>query len=192
MFKKLWKRISIMDFKIFLIAVALILLILYFDFIIYFINLLPRVSLDGSALNNRILLITFIGILWYSWETRGMRFQMKRQNDLTVQENRPYLKVYIQGKKLFISNIGKSDALNIRLTLGHKTKGKHEPSPYHTLGIGKQIEIDIREHEDWDIMSVIVEYEHPVITLEKPYRSLIKLVNKGGGVFKEEPIAIPK
>ncbi len=187
--KKWLKRINYKAIGFIIISIAFS---LYFEYIICLLNKIPGVSLNNTvSTSDRILLITFIGIIWYSVETRGMRSQMIRQNDLlTEQNNRPYIQIGLHGNKLRFKNIGKGDAFKISITLENKIKGKYKFSPYFILGIGKWIELPMDDYKDWDIISVIAKYEHTDKSIKNTYWAQIKLVNNEDGQFHEQPIAI--
>ena len=79
---------------------------MYLDWLISLFNYIPGISLNtGISISDRILLVTFIGIVWYSLETRGMKIELIKQNDLMVEQNRPYIKMYLSSGKLNIENI---------------------------------------------------------------------------------------
>ncbi|MBU1953728.1 hypothetical protein KKH03_02015 [Patescibacteria group bacterium] len=123
--KKWLKRINYKAIGFIIISIVFS---LYFEYIICLFNEIPGVSLNNTvSTSDRILLITFIGIIWYSVETRGMRSQMIRQNDLlTEQNNRPYIQIGLHGNKIRFENIGKGDAFKIAITL-------ENPNSIHTL-----------------------------------------------------------
>ncbi len=66
--------------------------------------------------NNIILSLTFLALVWYSWETRRMVNQIVKQNKLQLS---PFLVVYFRGdgaaKKFRIRNLGRGVALNIQI-----------------------------------------------------------------------------
>jgi len=60
-----------------------------------------------------LLFLTLIAISWYSWETRGLKKEMVLQNELSL---RPRLVFFaIQGRELWVKNIGKGAALDIQI-----------------------------------------------------------------------------
>lgn len=72
--------------------------------------------LATQNISNIILSLTFVAIIWYSWETRRIANQIVKQNQLQLS---PFLVVYFRGdgsaKKFRIRNLGKGVALNIQI-----------------------------------------------------------------------------
>lgn len=67
--------------------------------------------------NESILALTLIAIIWYSWETRGMKNQLVEQKELSL---RPFVVIRIEPlgenrSKVMLLNLGGGAALNITL-----------------------------------------------------------------------------
>ena len=64
------------------------------------------------ALTDWILLATIGAILWYSWETRGMKKEMVKQTELRI---RPQIIAYLdkKGQNFLIMNVGNGTAMNV-------------------------------------------------------------------------------
>lgn len=65
-----------------------------------------------GVINIVVLFLTFIVIIWYSWETRQLRKVTQKQLELNIL---PILSVEQITDKLIIKNIGKSPALNVAI-----------------------------------------------------------------------------
>ena len=77
-----------------LFFLAYITVIIFLDWIILLLNKIPYLSISGFAtITDRILLLTLLGLLWYVWETRGMKNEMVTQTEL---EQKPIPMMYIR------------------------------------------------------------------------------------------------
>jgi hypothetical protein len=67
-----------------------------------------------NIMANLILFITFLAIVWYSWETRRLVRLTRKQIRIAIE---PIIVVEdVSGGKIKIKNIGKSPALNIKIS----------------------------------------------------------------------------
>jgi len=57
------------------------------------INCLFSKNFSELSIGNYILFITFLGLVWYAWETRGMKKQMFLQNEM---EQNPFLTIFLR------------------------------------------------------------------------------------------------
>jgi hypothetical protein len=65
-----------------------------------------------DKLNPLILLLTLVAIIWYAWETRGMKKQMIEQKDLSM---RPFIFLKYHMFHYRLRNIGYGPAINIKM-----------------------------------------------------------------------------
>ena len=66
--------------------------------------------LDG--LNPLILLLTLLAIIWYAWQTRGMKKQMIKQKELSM---RPFIVLSHYFNHYILKNIGYGPAIDIKM-----------------------------------------------------------------------------
>lgn len=66
-------------------------------------------GLDAGSINNAILALTAIVVLWYTHETKRMRIEIAKQNLL---QTRPILTMELRNQKAFVRNQGRGPALN--------------------------------------------------------------------------------
>ena len=65
------------------------------------------------SISDFVLFLTFLAILWYSWETRGLKTQIAKQIELSL---RPLVLInWISPGKYVLRNIGNGPALAIQL-----------------------------------------------------------------------------
>jgi len=66
-----------------------------------------------ESISSIILSLTFLAILWYAWETRGLKIQIIRQTELSL---RPLVLIdWISPGKYVLKNIGNGPALDIQI-----------------------------------------------------------------------------
>jgi hypothetical protein len=169
-------------------VVFCLVIFLYIDKLFDIFDSVPGVSLRPStSLNDRILIITFISIIWYSLETRGMRHEMKKQNDTIIEQLRPYLQMVISldGNHLSVSNIGKGDAVNIKMIFEGDRIIKSIPTSQF-LGINKVHYYDMSIYSEWSKILIKVSYQDSVLL--KEYNSHIFLVREKGKLIERPTI----
>jgi hypothetical protein len=96
------------QFGIFILVLFLLIKILVFlglDFL-KLVNILK--------ISDLILFATFLALLWYSWETMGMKEEMMRQNDISIKPELVFY--YDKDKKFYLKNIGNGNAYNIEIS----------------------------------------------------------------------------
>jgi hypothetical protein len=68
--------------------------------------------MEARLISDIVLSLTFLAILWYSWETRGLKIQMRRQTELSL---RPLVLIdWISSGGYILRNVGNGLALNIQ------------------------------------------------------------------------------
>ncbi len=88
--KKIWNN----NKYLFLYILITIITALYLDSIIFWLNRLPHVDILGrTTINDRIMFLTLLGLIWYAWLTRGMRNEMVTQTEL---DQKPFPMMYIR------------------------------------------------------------------------------------------------
>jgi len=65
-----------------------------------------------DKLNPLILLLTLLAIIWYAWQTRGMKKQMIKQKELSM---RPFIVLAHDGDRYILKNIGYGPAIDIKM-----------------------------------------------------------------------------
>jgi hypothetical protein len=76
------------------------------------------------------LIVTLIILIWYAWETRGLRIQSARQYDFMLQ---PCVILFWNNGNFFLKNVGHSAALNIHISEVGTATDLYEFPIFHIL-----------------------------------------------------------
>lgn len=104
----------------FLLLLAVLVSTFHLEKLIYFVNIIFRSSISEQVnVNDRILFVTFLGLIWYAWETKEMKDTMKDQLKF---KRLPRLDIYYEkskeekkGKVFKLKNNGEGAAYNIKI-----------------------------------------------------------------------------
>jgi len=97
--------------KIFLFVVPIGIVTIYLDKIVIFINKIPAIDIHSEvSFTDRILFITFLALLWYSFETRQLKNATRKSNEL---QQTPLFVLLYDGNDLILRNEGKGIAYNV-------------------------------------------------------------------------------
>lgn len=104
--------------------------------------------LVGFSFGNFVLILTFFAILWYSFETRELKFVTKRNNEL---QQTPLFVLLYDSNGLTLRNEGRGIAYNIvidPITLDEETFefGLLEPWYYCGIGDGRELHLTISKN----------------------------------------------
>lgn len=167
------------QFEAVIIIFVIIILTISLDWIIFVINETTLLSLSGLAsLSDKILFATFLALIWYAWETKGMKREMVYQSEL---QSMPFLAIYVRNikniskeeKKAYIENNFAIDRL-----VGD---GLYYPTHCYLVlrNMGKGVALDIKINSN---KFIVQKYATRIIapeTDEQPFKILKKGNNKG-------------
>jgi hypothetical protein len=102
------------------------------------------------------LIVTLIILIWYAWETRGLRIQSAKQYDFMLQ---PCIILFWSDGHFLLKNVGHSAALNIHISDVGTATDLFEFPIYHILDskditrpiIAHRISTQIRFSDLWKI-----------------------------------------
>lgn len=101
---------------------------IFLDPLALWVNRIPQAAIDGLvSINDRILFLTFMGLVWYAWETRRMKNEVVTQTELSLK---PILVLFVrkcsteseyriqsspnnQNFSLKVRNVGRGPAANL-------------------------------------------------------------------------------
>ncbi|HEB36974.1 hypothetical protein LCGC14_0941190 [marine sediment metagenome] len=91
----------------------------------------------GHIISTTALLITLGVLIWYAWETRGLRKEAVRQTELS---QRPYVILIHTGSGLLsFENIGLSHALDVSVDVQHMDVFLVRLQPCHLVRKGQKV-----------------------------------------------------
>lgn len=106
--------------------------------------------METNNFSDFVLLATFFAIIWYSFETRGLRMATKRSNELS-QEPVLIIDYDLRRQKFIIENVGKGVAFNIEVEPIKTKDGTFSfyfDSPYSILKIDGRMDLKIKFEEN--------------------------------------------
>ncbi|MFH1657587.1 MAG: hypothetical protein ABH919_03905 [bacterium] len=141
--EKLENKVSNNKGLLLFLFLAIILTIFLNHLVFLILKIFPCSSIYSvTTISDRILFLTFLALIWYAWETRGMKNEMVTQTEL---EQRPFLAMYIRKYKkekhkdqedyiiengkhnqylIRVRNMGKGVALNLKVEQKLEGEGK--------------------------------------------------------------------
>ena len=100
-------------------------------------NILQLISTVFYVISALALIITLCVLIWYAWETRGLRKETVRQTELS---QRPYVILIHTGSGLLsFENIGLSHALDVSIDVQHMDVFLVRFQPCHLVRKGQKV-----------------------------------------------------
>jgi hypothetical protein len=150
-----------------------------------------------ANISDIILALTFIAIVWYAWETRGLKIQMIKQTELNL---RPLVLIdWINPEKYVLRNIGNGPAINIQveeIMIVEVPELKYLFRRIDVIETREQRDLEIlfggREADTFELGAITPHSAVKSFTYSIKYTDLngtkyesIGLIGKGGAVFLE-------
>lgn len=167
------------QFEAVIIIFVIIILTISLDWIIFVINETTLLSLSGLAsLSDKILFATFLALIWYAWETKGMKKEMIYQSELQAM---PFLVIYIRNVKN-IRDEGREEYIEDSFAIDRLVgDGLYYPTYCYLVlrNMGKGVALDIKINSN---KFIVQKYATRVIapeTDEQPFKIFKKGNDKG-------------